>query len=89
MSVIWKYPLRLVEQQEIDLPGHVNPLSVQMQGDTITLWAIVNPSGQKYHRRVFIVGTGTALPDVITHPYTKYVGTVQHGALVWHVFLGM
>lgn len=89
MSVIWRYSLRLVNEQEIDLPGHVSPLSVQIQNDEIVLWAIVNPGSQKYHRKVFIVGTGHALPDVVLHPYTKYVGTVQQGALVWHVFLGM
>jgi len=82
-SEIWKYGLALTaEPIEISMPADAELLQVQDQGGTITIWAVVEPKAARVMRRFRIVGTGHAF-DV--EPL-EYLGTVQQGAYVWHVF---
>lgn len=64
------------------------PMSVQMQGADICLWAsfgIVHlPSiGDPQDLAVTVVGTGHTFTD---DGAQDFVGTVQHDGFVWHVF---
>lgn len=60
MRSIWKFPLEVVDSQDIELPLHAQPLAVQMQGDKPCLWAIVETNAPKVTRTIYIYGTGTA-----------------------------
>jgi hypothetical protein len=89
MKKIWKFTLDLQDDQEVEMPSGAELLTVQMQADTICLWAIVDPHTTKRDRRTFyIVGTGHDMPPKVSA--ANYVGTVQQagGALIWHVFEG-
>jgi len=79
---IWKFPLRLEDVQELEIPRHNEILTCQVQNGGICLWAIVDPKQRTEKRTVRIVGTGRPMPDGCT-----YVSTVQMGAFVWHIFL--
>jgi len=85
--VIYKYTLHLADGDEhrIDMPKDAQILHIGVQGNDICIWAVVNPMPEVYNRRTFfIVGTGTPF----SHDYvlTPFIGTVQMGAYVWHIF---
>lgn len=80
-NTIWKYPISFCTT--LDLPADARVLSVQIQGDSgLCLWALVDSDAPKRARRFQVFPTGGQAPP---HDW-PYIGTVQDGALVWHVF---
>lgn len=83
MKRIWKYPLEMSEVQYVEMPHGARILSAGLQGETICLWALVEPDNTPYRNmRIEIRGTGHPV-NVIA---SDFVGTVQIGVYVWHVF---
>jgi len=83
---IWKYPLKVEDEQIIEVPYGAEFLSVQAQHDQPCLWAKVAPGVQEVSVKVVTVGTG--------HPAQhtegmQYVGSYQlhGGGFVGHVFI--
>ena len=87
MKSIWKFPLQVMDSQEIEMPSHAQVLTVQVQGEQPCLWAIVTPYAPKVTRTVRIYGTGHPAPDDLSR--ADYVGTFQlmGGGLIFHVFI--
>lgn len=83
MNTIYKYFLKITEIQTVDLPEGFRPLTVQMQGDSPCLWAMVNPFAQGQPVTIEMFGTGWPL----SADQRQYLGTVQHDGLVWHFFI--
>lgn len=97
MKTIYKYPLKVTDFQEIELPEGAEILSVQTQilgsgkrlfvsdRQELCLWAMVDPDNPLVPRRIRIFGTGN--PMEYEHEL-KFIGTCQmhNGALIWHVF---
>lgn len=83
MRTIFKFPLQLTVEQHLEVHGDFKFLCAQMQNRLITLWAEVDASRPKRRVTVFIVGTGREVPCNAKH----YLGTVQDGAYVWHVYV--
>lgn len=85
MKTIYKYPLLISSEQQVELPEGVECLSVQIQRTEACLWALVDPKAPIKPRTVLIYGTG--------HPVhadgIKYISTFQMagGDLVFHVFI--
>lgn len=81
---IYKYTLKVVEEQTISLPKGAIILTVQAQNSFfISLWAIVDPNMQDKEYVTFeIIGTGN---EISLRPRV-YISTVQMGILVWHIF---
>lgn len=82
MKVIWKQVLQIEGTQDVPLPVGAEFLSVQNQRDEICFWYKCDPAAEKKMHRFFIAGTGHQLP----HTEGQYMGTVQVGSFVWHVF---
>jgi hypothetical protein len=82
MKKIFKYTLYLCPKTEVYMPRGAKVLTVQLQGETIQLWALVDESKDSELRIFNIYGTGHLMPD---NP-GKYIGTVQIDSLVWHIF---
>lgn len=80
---IFKYPLRLVDEQKIALPQRSQILTVQMQNEALCLWALVDPNLPLEKRIIRVVGTGNEFDDP---EKCFYLGTVQERVFVWHVF---
>lgn len=83
---IYKFPLEIVDEQQIRMiPKGCKYLSVQNQHGTICLWVLGDFEGRTYvgSTTIRIVGTGNPFPDANE---CHYIGTVQDGGLVWHVF---
>lgn len=84
MKTIYKYPLILKERQQIELPTSAKFLSLQVQDGTPTIWCMVDTSMQStYMASVYIFGTGH---EVTCSEDCTFLGTVQQGSYVWHVF---
>ncbi len=83
MTTIWKYPIEVVQEQVLQIPQAGRILAVQPQGaGVLCLWAKVNPDLPNEPRIIQIFGTGHQIPS----SSKEYIGTVQQGPLVWHVF---
>lgn len=84
---IWKFPLGQPGfANSFPMPKGAEILTVQMQGGVPCIWAVVNPAELRdfWETVTFqIIGTGW---DFDTRHKRKYVGTVQDGPFVWHVF---
>ena len=81
MKQIWKFPID-VGPQEIKMPKGADVLTVQMQGNTPCLWALVDIEAEKELRVFNLVGTG----HICRSLKDNYIGTFQMGPLVWHLF---
>ena len=84
---IWKFELKVTDQQFVSMPKDPEILSVQYQGQQLCVWAMVEPENVKKPYRFLIFGTGSPLPN---EHWGTYLATVQdpHRPLVWHVFHG-
>lgn len=98
-ATIWKYPLQITDgPQGVTMPDESCVIHCAGQHGALTLWAIVKPGAPGVLRYFRVYGTGH--PGVPTGHVTynedcyrenpvlgsDYVGTVQMGSLVWHVF---
>lgn len=81
--MIWKFPVSIAERFSVEMPAGAEILTVQMQGDTPCMWAIVDPDAFPEIRNFRMAGTGHELGQIGRH-----IGTVQMagGALIWHFF---
>lgn len=85
MKTIYKYPLEITDEQEIEIPLGSRILSVQMQRDQLCLWAMVNSKvTNKTKIKILVCGTG----NPIEYPPSRmeFLGTIQQQVFVWHVF---
>lgn len=89
-KVIHKFPLELggwgvfpSATHNVSMPRVSRVLALQMQGDTPTLWAQVDPKSSAVTRTFQWVGTGHEVPYG-----GKYVGTIQlqGGSYVFHLY---
>ena len=97
MLKIWKFPIPVQDEIQIEMPKGAKVLTVQIQvmdpaalkvGETIEqvcLWALVNPEAEKEIRQFRMVGTGHSIMHA---EKLTYIGTfqMQGGALVFHLF---
>ncbi len=82
MFSIWKYVLKVTDYQTIMMAQNAHILSVQEQYGNIVLWAESDTKAQPENRSFHVVATGQEHKE---HP-GKYIGTVQVGSLVWHIY---
>ena len=80
---IWKYPLPHISSHDMRMPSGAELVHVEVQHDVITIWAIVDPAAPLADRRIEVYGTNHDIA-----PEHIYVGSLQHGPFVWHVFDG-
>ncbi len=82
---IYKYPIRIIDAQAIEMPKGARLLSVQTQRDEPQLWAMVDPSAPLVQREFALRGTGH---DATGLSMATFVGTFQMhgGSLVFHLF---
>ena len=86
MPIILKHELRGVvdKRQKVSLTVGCKIIKVDFQGPKICMWAIHHGADYPVDERTFvIVPTGLDTPHV---DFRTYLGTVQDGMFVWHVF---
>ncbi len=81
---IWKWTLKMVDNQVVNMPIGAKVLTVQMQNGEPQVWALCDEANPTEPRQIAIYGTGNPLP---LEP-GEYIATFQmhDGALVWHAF---
>lgn len=79
---VWKYTLRIVDLQTLQIPIGARFLSVQMQEGQPQIWALVDENAQLEPRSLAIYCTG----QPIWNNPGLFIGTFQVGAFVFHVF---
>ncbi len=86
-KTIFKYPLRMADTQSVEMPKGAEVLSVQSQGETLCLWALVNTKRPNEKRVFEVFGTGNPI-HCDTGIERKFIATAQmpNLPLVWHVF---
>lgn len=88
IRVVYKYPLKFEDDQEVILPGSSKLLCVQAQGKGAQLWALVVPGNipEQSCVRLRIVATGK---EFDYDERWSYFGTFQlfEGRAVFHVFV--
>ena len=83
---VWKYQLKLEDEQLVEIPGIYESLCVKLQHGNPCLWALVDPEQPKKKVKIYCVGTGHAtkfrMEDVI------YIGTIliNNEYIVLHFF---
>jgi hypothetical protein len=82
MRKVFKYNLPWTDHADIRMPVGSLPLSVGVQDGQLMLWALVAPDGDEAWRVFRIAGTGHS----ITEEHIRFIGTVHHQGLVFHVF---
>lgn len=83
MRKIYKYTIEFCDLQALYMPKGAIILSTQMQGHKICIWAEIDTEEiEAQLRHIRIVGIGHEFPE----GSRIYMGTVQDGSLVWHVF---
>lgn len=84
MRVVYKYPLEMIDVQNILMHGSAEILHVDVRDEDLYLWAIVDPDKTDLTwRKIRIAGTGHGIDE----EYLVHLGTVLVGNFVWHVFL--
>lgn len=83
MKRIYKYPV-LLGAQSIPMPEGAQVLTAQLQQGQINIWALVDPNAEEVINVIEVYGTGHDLKD--TTDKHNYIGSVQQGPFVWHVF---
>lgn len=81
---IWKFPLTL-GVDVLDMPKSAKVLTVQTQGETPCLWALVDTNAPTERRSFRTFGTGHKIPD---NEKLDYICTYQldGGQFIFHVF---
>lgn len=79
---IWKYAIPVESEAVVEMPEGAEILTVQLQDGQPAIWARVNGAGKRVPRTFRWRGTGHAANGV-----GAYVGTVQAGPLVFHLFV--
>lgn len=92
MKAIWKFPLPIEDEIDIEMPEGAEVLTVQEQpesglGSPLFVWALVDTEANPYSRRRFkVLGTGNPADNLLR--LDRYIGTVQTagGIAVWHIW---
>jgi hypothetical protein len=87
MRTIWKFKVEQFTAQRMLVPVGIKFLSAQMQGDDLCVWAEVDNDPNTIESGVVwiaAVGTGQHIPVWAVN----YIGTVQIGDYVLHVYAG-
>ena len=81
---IFKYPLKIIDEQVLELPVDAKILTLQAQNDLPFIWATVEPEAKTEKRTFMTYGTGHPLPASMD--MHCYIGTYIVPNLVFHVF---
>ena len=82
---IFKYVLSDKSESDVQMRVGADILDVQSQDGMICVWALSNDTDKKESRKFRMFGTGLPISKSLMKG-CEYIGTVQHGIHVAHVF---
>lgn len=86
MKTIYKYPVKIVDEQQILIPEGSNIISVALDPNgSLCIWAEVDTKVHSFETiTIHIVGTGNPILEWIQ--FADYVGSVTQNPFVWHIY---
>jgi hypothetical protein len=86
-KTIWKFELKITDNQTIVMPVNSEILTVQAQNEIPYIWALVDPTETRENRFIEMFGTGRDV-HYDMGVSRNYLGTYQlhDSSLVFHVF---
>jgi hypothetical protein len=84
VKTVWKYPLKVTDEQVKEIPAGSTPLFVAEQ-NFLTLWMLVDDALPLQEHRIRVVGTGN--PITFSMSQFRYAGSALMGGFVWHVWV--
>ena len=85
MKEIWKFTLPVTDYPVVSMPKGARVLSVGVQHGEVQVWALVDPEAPTELRRFMKIDTGQCMTEPCVERI-RFIGTVQMGDLVWHIF---
>lgn len=84
MKTIFKFPIQVTDDQDIEMPSGAKIICVQMQGGEPHIWAEVDSNAPKVKKKIRVFGAGHPMTD----DFLQYIGTFQmmEGRLVFHSY---
>jgi hypothetical protein len=83
MHKIYKYPIKLMSENEVLLPVAAEILHIGVQDGILYLWAMFNTEvKQEALRKIYVIGTGFPF----NKGNKKHLTTVLMSRFVWHIF---
>jgi hypothetical protein len=87
MKKIFKYELKVTDEQIVKMPADARFYSTGLDpSGVLCLWALVTPGFSEKKVKVFVIGTGNPFP-VEDEDKLDFIGRVNMGPFVWHVFV--
>lgn len=87
MQTIHKYTFKIEGEVRIKMPKGARVLSVQIQNDIPTMWALVDTEREMETVLFHIFCTGDTIPRLFNYGPLDHLATFQQGIYVWHIFL--
>lgn len=81
MRVVFKYPLKNLSKNTLEIPKYAKYLRVAMQNGNPFLWAEIDTDMPKVLRVFQVCATGQPIPDGFLH-----VGSFEDGMFIWHLY---
>jgi len=83
-KIIYKYQIRAIGVNDIQLPKGSKILTVMGQNDNVIMWVELNEGAEMEERSFVIRATG----ERFKKENDIYIGTasVMNGGLIWHVY---
>lgn len=88
MRTIYKYELKIKDEQKVEISGMREFLKIAEQNGNLCLWCLVETNDKEvYTAEVVIVGTGHKIDSHLFNKSTYFDSVVMSNGLVWHVAL--
>lgn len=86
--VVWKFPIAIGPVTTISIPrsAQVRLAALDPASGDPAIWVELDPEAAREDRRFVIYGTGHEIEGDGGYPYDLHVGSVIHGAFVWHIY---
>lgn len=88
MITIYKYPVSPSnEPNVIQMPQGASIISCGVDGfGGRSIWAFVDTDKPTEKRKIWCVGTGWNLEDMLNNTCISYLGTIKDNYYIWHIF---
>lgn len=81
---IYKHSIEITPRPRVSLPEGAKILSFQVQNGVPTIWFVCDDHAPLVGKLLRLVGTGSEVEAELAD--WRFIGTIQVGRFVWHLF---
>jgi len=86
LNEIWEFRIHITDKPLVAIPEEHEILCFQVQEGRPYIWALINRNSPIIQKRFRLLGTGNPIDANINLTSKDYIGTIQLGVFVWHLF---